>query len=125
ERSLRSDYGHFISGESFVERAWALLALTQAGRMNPAYAAELARRAQFLDVEATAQVTRTLALGGDTDSSTQEELLQKMRDGVIIRLYQSREIYGGLQKTARWRNPLILPSETRTVAEVARAVNRV
>src|SRR5574340_834091 len=38
-----------------------------------------------------------------------------------MRMYQGREIYGGLQETASSRNGLILPSETRTLAEVVRA----
>src|SRR6185295_12490171 len=35
-----------------------------------------------------------------------------------------KEIYGGLQKTSTARNGLILPTETRTVAEMARALAR-
>jgi len=51
DQALRSDYSHFIDGEAFAERAWALSALADAGKFNPGYAAELARRAQFLDLE--------------------------------------------------------------------------
>ena len=36
------------------------------GKFNPAYAAELARRAQFLDLEGVAQVLQSFAKAGDT-----------------------------------------------------------
>ena len=52
QQALRSDYSRFIDGESYAERTWALSALSAAGRANEAYAAELARRAQFLNLEA-------------------------------------------------------------------------
>ena len=125
DRALRSDYSRFIDGAAFTERAWALSALANAGKFNPAYAAELARRAQFLDLEGTAQVTLALAAGGDATSSTVNDLVQKMWDGVVVRLYQGHELYGGLQKPVTGVNGLILPSETRTVAEVTRAVSRI
>ena len=41
---------------------------------------------------------------------------------IVLRLYQGKEIYGGLQKAAMAGNALILPSETRTLSEVLRAV---
>ncbi|HUJ25458.1 MAG TPA: MG2 domain-containing protein [Myxococcales bacterium] len=124
DQALRSDYSHFIDGEAFVERAWALSALANAGKFNPSYAAELARRAQFLDIEGVAQVSLALERSGDVGSSTLEDLNKKMWDGVVIRLYQSHELYGGLQKALTARNGLILPSESRTVAEMTRAVSR-
>lgn len=123
DRSLRSDYGNFIDGESFAERVWALLALTQAGRHNSAYAAELARKAQFLNLDGIASVLYSFALVGQK-SSTTEQLEKALWDGVIVRLYQGREMYGGLQDKPTARNGLILPGETRTVAQITRAVVR-
>jgi hypothetical protein len=124
EQSLRSDYGRFIDGEAFTERCWALAALAAAGKFDPAYAAELARKAQFLDLESVAEVLQSFAKAGDTSSPSTDVLAAKIWDGVVLRLYQGKEIYGGLQKTATAQNGLILPSETRTVAEVARAMAR-
>ncbi len=124
ERALRSDYSRFIDGEAFAERCWALAALAQAGKFNPAYAAELARKAQFLDLEGIAEVLQSFVRSGDTSSATVKELSAKLWDGVVVRLYQGREIYGGLQATATARNGLILPTETRTVAELTRALAR-
>ncbi len=124
EKALRSDYSRFIDGESFAERCWALVALAQAGKFNPSYAAELARKAQFLDLEAVAGVLQSFARNGDVSSATSKELAARLWDGVVVRLWQGREAYGGLQATAHARNGLILPSETRTVAEVTRGLAR-
>ncbi|MBW8874214.1 MAG: alpha-2-macroglobulin [Acidobacteria bacterium] len=124
EQSLRSDYGRFIDGEGFAERCWALAALAAAGKFDPAYAAELARKAQLLDLEGVAEVLQSFAKSGDTTSPATDALAEKIWSGVVLRLYQGKEIYGGLQKTATARNGLILPTETRTVAEVARALAR-
>lgn len=124
EKALRSDYSRFIDGASFAERCWALLALAQAGRAQPAYAAELARRAQFLDTEAIAAVLQAFARSGQADSPAARELRTRVWDGLVFRLHQGKEIYGGLQHQATPQPALILPSETRTVAEATRAVVR-
>jgi hypothetical protein len=123
EQALRSDYGRFIDGEAFTERAWALAALAQAGQFNAAYAAELARRAQFLNLEGIAEVLRALAASKPAPTDPTVELLSKaLWDGMVIRLYQGREIYGGLQQGRVSTVGLILPSETRAVAEMTRAL---
>lgn len=124
EKALRSDYSRFIDGESFAERCWALVALAQAGKFNPSYAAELARKAQFLDLEAVAGILQSFARTSDVSSATSKELASRLWNGVVVRLWQGREAYGGLQTTAHARNGLILPSETRTVAEVTRGLAR-
>ena len=123
DRSLRSDYSQFIDGESFAERVWALLALTDAGKYNSAYAAELARKAQFLNLESIAEILYSFALA-DQRSSAGEQLEKALWDGIIVRLYQGHEIYGGLQEKQVTRNGLILPTETRTIARITRAVAR-
>ncbi|MEK6698364.1 MAG: MG2 domain-containing protein [Nitrospirota bacterium] len=123
ERALRSDYSQFIDGESFAERVWALLSLTRAGKYNSAYAAELARKAQYLNLESIAAVLYSFALAKQ-NSSTAEQLEKALWDGIVVRLYQGREMYGGLQKEITTRNNLILPTETRTIAQMTRAVAR-
>jgi uncharacterized protein YfaS (alpha-2-macroglobulin family) len=122
QQALRSDYSRFIDGASYAERCWALYALTRAGRFDPAYAAELARRARYLNLEASALVLQSLVGAGKSTPAAIEELTQKLWDGVIIRLWQDREVYGGLQTTDLETSPLILPSETRSLAEVTRAL---
>ncbi|MBN2370838.1 MAG: alpha-2-macroglobulin [Vicinamibacteria bacterium] len=123
EQALRSDYGRFIDGEAYVERAWALSALAQAGRFDAAYAAELARRSEHLDLEGAAQVLQAFARARQS-GSVADRLARSIVDGVVFRLHQGREIYGGLQAQGATRSKLILPSETRTVAEIARALAR-
>jgi uncharacterized protein YfaS (alpha-2-macroglobulin family) len=124
ERALRSDYGRFIDGEAFVERAWALAALAQAGQWNAAYGAELARKAEMLDLEGTAEVVQAFTRTTAPPAATLDGLTKGLLDGLVVRLHQGREIYGGLQAKNNARNGLILPSETRTLAEITRALVR-
>ena len=124
DQALRSDYSHFIDGEAYLERAWALAALAQAGRFNPAYAAELARKAEYLDLEGVAEVVQAFAQAKQGGEAV-DQLSRALWDGIVVRLHQGHEIYGGLQDRPRTRNPLILPTETRTLAEVTRALARV
>lgn len=123
QQALRSDYGHFVDGEAFTERAWALAALAQAGQPDAAYAAELLGKGHYLDLEGKAQVLQALSRAGDK-SAAADGLSKGMIGGVIVRLHQGRETYGGLQDTQAQRSGLVLPSETRTLAEMARALAR-
>lgn len=123
ERALRSDYTHFIDGEAYLERTLSLAALARAGRFNEAYAYELARRAQYLGLEGQAQVLLAFSRAvGANRPAMLTGLVEGLWNGVILRLHQGREIYGGLQ----WRNAsvngLILPSETRVLSELTRAL---
>jgi len=120
QQALRSDYTHFITGENYTERVMALRALAAAGRLDSGYTAELARRSDYLNLESSAEVWRLLNVSGNPPVST-DALGKKVWDGIVIRQYQGHEIYGGLQENASSRNGLILPSETRTLAEVTRA----
>jgi alpha-2-macroglobulin len=145
EQSLRTDYGHFIDGEAFAERSWALAALTAAGEAQPAYAAELARKTQFLDLEGVSQVllafagpaaakpghpaaaaATTAAAGGDA-GPTADALARRLWSGIVFKLYGGHQIYGGLQGAGGpvfAGNGLILPGETRTLSEATRALVR-
>jgi uncharacterized protein YfaS (alpha-2-macroglobulin family) len=125
EQALRSDYGRFVDGESFSDRCQALGALAAAGRFNAAYAAELARQAQFLNLEGTAEVLLALTTpGAGAGAGTTRELAKKIADGVATRLWQGREIYAGLREDWSGRNPLVLPDETAAVAVMAQALAR-
>jgi hypothetical protein len=121
QQALRSDYTHFITGESYTERVMALRALAAAGHLDSSYVAELARRADYLNLESSAEIWRLLDTAGNPSSATRDALGKKVWDGIIIRLYQGHETYGGLQESTSSRNGLILPGETRTLAEVVRA----
>lgn len=123
--SLRSDYRHLITGEEYTERSMALWALSSAGEGNRAYAAELARKAEYLNLESTALVVRALNKDvGQSAKPTIDKLMTRLWNGLVFRLYQGNEIYGGLQKTANARNALILPSETRTIADILNALQQ-
>ncbi|HVY98829.1 MAG TPA: alpha-2-macroglobulin family protein [Dongiaceae bacterium] len=121
-QALRSDYTQFVSGIEYDERVWSLTALAEAGQADDAYAAELANRTQWLNLEALAHVTEALARSSATDPATLSALMRQTWAGIVTRLYQGKEIYGGLQSSAVSGVDLIIPSETRTVAEVLRAV---
>jgi len=122
EQALRSDYSEFLDGESWSERAWALAALARAGRFDAAYGNELARRAQFLGLEDVAHVLLAFDRAGRSDAPALAPLEQELWRGMVVRLHQGGEIYGGLQDRRAQRNGLILPSETRTLAEMTRAL---
>lgn len=119
-QALRSDYRNFIDADSWGERTWALAALTAAGKGDPAYAAELARKSQFMGAESIAQITRVLALSDSTPKTTREEMQKRLWQELIFKLDQGKEVYGGLQERGR-PAPVILPSETRALAQVLRA----
>jgi len=122
--SMRSDYTYYIDGAAFEERSWALTALAMAGESVDAYAAELARKAEFLNLESLAQVVVALSQGDQYSEQQLQELYQNLWSSIIFRLHRGNEIYGGLQSQALSQNKLILPSETRAVAELLRAVSR-
>lgn len=121
-QALRSDYTHFLDGESWAERSWALRALARAGRFDVAYGNELARRAQLLDLENVASVLTAFDRAGQSAAPALAPLEQELWRGLVVRLHQGREIYGGLQGRRSAVSGLILPSETRTLAEMTRAL---
>lgn len=122
EQALRSDYSHFLSGEAWGERTFALGALARIGKFDPAYGNELARRSQFLGLEGIAGVVTAFERAGQSSAPALAPLEQELWRGVQTRLHQGREIYGGLQDDPRVRDGRILPSETRTLATMLRAL---
>ncbi len=122
EQTLRSDYSHFIDGESRAERAAALRALARVGRFDEGYAAELVRAAEYLPLESKAQVLQAFTLGKSGAEVLRDRLAESLWQGVLTRLHQGREVYAGLKDVSRPRHGLILPSETRTLGEMIRAL---
>lgn len=124
--ALRSDYTRFVGGESYAERVWALAALNAAGRAQPAYAAELARRTQYLNLESLAQVV--VALQGGAEPAAADvvaALVDEMWKDVVLRLHQGKQIFGGLQGRRGAASDFLLASETRSLAEMIRALHRI
>ncbi|MDP2307451.1 MAG: alpha-2-macroglobulin family protein [Pseudomonadota bacterium] len=128
-QALRSDYGDFVDGEAYVERAMALEALSASGRFDAAYFAELARGATFLDAEGVAGVVIAATQGSQGPEAVGRApvlrgLVTLLGDGVLTRLWQGREVYAGIPGARQARSGLVLPSETRTIARIARALTR-
>ncbi len=61
KQSLRSDYARLLTGSEMQERVEALAALAEGGKLDQAYAAELARRASVMPNASLAQVAATMA----------------------------------------------------------------
>jgi uncharacterized protein YfaS (alpha-2-macroglobulin family) len=124
EQALRSDYRRFLDGEAWSERTYALKALAAAGKFDPAYGAELARRSAALNLESVAGVAMAFDRAGQRSSPAVAPLEKELWAGVVTRLHQGREIFGGVRDRGGERNGLILPSETRTLAEMTRSLAR-
>ncbi len=122
EQALRSDYSGFADGESWSERTWALRALARLGKFDAAYGNELARRAQFLDLENVANVVTAFDRAGLGTAPSVAPLADELWKGFIVRLYQGKETYGGLQDRRTLVSGMLLTSEARTLAEMTRAL---
>ena len=122
EQALRSDYPHLFDGAAVLERAYALWALADGGDLQPAYAAELARRAPELSTGGLAQVVSAI-----TQLPSDAALLPALNDElwrrVQTRLQDGETVYAGLADEDH--EPLILPSEARSLSNVTEAVARV
>jgi uncharacterized protein YfaS (alpha-2-macroglobulin family) len=121
-RALRSDYSHYIDAASWYERTAALQALALGGALERSYAGEMAAKSQYLDIESAAQVLYAMTVGNNLGTASSVGLLDRINRGTIVQLYQGKEVYGGLQEDAWYRNALVLPSETRALAQVTRAL---
>ena len=121
--ALRSDFPAFVDGAALAERTWALSALADAGLVDDAYAAELARRAQFLPLENTAQVLRALLQSGITAGPATDALRAAMTTGIRTRLELGSERYLGLVDRGDTHG-VLLPGEVRTLAEILRTSKR-
>ena len=125
EKALRSDYAHFVGGESFLERTWALSALAHAGRFDAAYAAELARKPQLLRLEGKAEVLLAFSRSKEAASETTLAMGNALWDGIVWRSREGKSVYGGLQDGDRLGDLVLLCSEPRALSEVLRALHRV
>ncbi len=121
-RALRSDFPQLMSDEALRERVAALIALAEAGRLEPAYAAELSRRASLMPTEALAQATAAVSLLPPDSQALMPGLLETLWSRVRVEQREGRPAYGGLSETGG--NPYILPSEPRALAETLLAVAR-
>ena len=124
-QALRSDYPHLNTAESARERVAALLALAEGGKASPAYAAELAARAAVLPTESVAEAALALSQAPDADGRLMSSLLGTLWSRVNILSRDGRPVVTGLQdftNGAGGGDDLVLPSETRSLAEATTTV---
>ena len=120
KQALRSDYARLLTGSEMQERVEALAALAEGGKLDQAYAAELARRASVMPNASLAQVTAAMAELPAGERRIVSSLMETLWSRVTLLSRNGRQVYGGLAGESA--DPAILPSETRSLAEVTRAV---
>ena len=120
KNALRSDYPRLLVGEEWRERAEALSALAEGGKLDPAYVAELARQTDFLPNASVAEVTSAAAANASgVDPRVVGPLLDALWSRVKFVQRGGARVYGG--QAGDNGAPLILPSEVRSLAEMTRA----
>ncbi|MFZ4531086.1 MAG: MG2 domain-containing protein [Alsobacter sp.] len=120
KQALRSDFPRFVGGEALRERVEALTALGEGGALDDAYVAELGRRSDALSTLSLAQATAAAAKTAGEDRRMVGGMVDALWSRVSILQRNGRPVYAGI--AGERANPLILPSEVRTVSEIARAV---
>jgi uncharacterized protein YfaS (alpha-2-macroglobulin family) len=120
QQALRSDYPRLFAREAVRERAAALWALAEGGDLQPAYATELARRSGQMATESLASVTSAVLKLPAESHALLPALEDAMWQRIQTRLQDGQTVYAGV--TDEYADPLILPSEVRSLAEVTRAV---
>ena len=120
--SLRSDYPHLTSTAELFDRVMALLALADGGTISTADATELARQAPVLRTGALADVAQVLARLPATDRQLLPSVLERLWSQVNLLARDGKPTYGGLVDQPA--TPIILPSETRSLAQIVTAVAR-
>ncbi len=121
ERVVSEDLG-LVAGVEHWQRAHAIAALAMAGKATPSALSELARRAPYLDAESQALALQAMARAGKGDSRAAGEIGAELARRVLVRSHQGREAYAGFSGVAGPGLSQVFPSESRTVAEVLRAL---
>jgi uncharacterized protein YfaS (alpha-2-macroglobulin family) len=122
KESLRTDYRYFISGYAFVERAEALTALGKAGYFDEAYGHDLMVRAMNMDLYSEANILYTFLTREKPDKDAVKRLGQDLWRSLVFKLRDGKEVYDGLQYRSHSWGGLILSSEIKTMAALARAL---
>ncbi len=101
------------------ERVEALAALAEGGKLDESYVAEFARRADFLPNASVAQMASAVAHMPNVDQRALASLIETMWGRVKFASRNGIQVYAG--QAAESASPIILPSETRSLAEMVRA----
>ena len=94
-------------------------ALAEGGKLDDSYVAEFARRADFLPNISVAQMASAAALLPNVDQRALAALIETMWSRVKFASRNGVQVYAG--QAAESASPIILPSETRSLAEMVRA----
>lgn len=124
-RALRSDYRGFLNGARWYERVRALQALAASGRFEPAWFAELGRNAAYLGAEGRARALLGAARANKGTSPVAQSLASRVTKDVVLELRDGVERYAGLTAQRTDLSDRVLPSETKTIAAILRALHRV
>jgi uncharacterized protein YfaS (alpha-2-macroglobulin family) len=100
KRSLRSDYGRYVSGHSAYERTCALAALAKSGHIDIGYARELAAAARELDVQGAANVLKAIADKQDALGSEYAALEKQLWESAVFVERGGAEAFAGFQKNS-------------------------
>ena len=122
QRALRSDYGNFVSGRRYIERADALYALARSGLFDESYGIELLRKNQYMDAYGKARVAMAFSVAGR--SGLARNLEEPLWEEAVFRLRDGREVFSGLQKPDRgyaWGG-ILNSSEIKSTAWLLRAL---
>ncbi len=120
QQALRSDYAHFIDGEALRERMAALTALASGGELPADYVAELSRLAAAMPTEALAQAVAAVAALPNHDPQMLGGMMDTLWGRVRVLGRDGHPVYAGLADAGG--SAFVLPSETRSLADVVRAV---
>ena len=120
--SLRSDYPRLLDGAELRERVEALSALAEGDRLDESYLAEFARRADFLPNASVAQIAGASARLANVDQRVVASLIETMWSRVKFATRGGAQVYAG--QASESAAPIILPSETRNIAEMTQAAAR-
>ena len=124
QESLRSDYSHFIDGESFTERVEALYTLAQAGDFQEAYAQDFLARATAMNLYSEAKILATFLDSQPENQQAVKRLSDDLWKSLIFKLREGEEVYHGLQYRAESWGGLINSSEVKTMSGVARTLHK-
>ena len=119
--SLRSDYPRLLTGDELRERVEALFSLAEGGKLDESYVAEFTRRADFLPNISVAQMASAAARLPNVDQRALASLIDTMWRRVKFASRNGVQVYAG--QAAESASPIILPSETRNLAEMVRAAS--
>lgn len=121
KQAMRSDYGRLLAGEELRERVEALNALAASGQLDEPYLVELSRRAPNLPAPSLAQViAATARMSNGSDRQLSANLLEALWGRVKFLSRNGKLVYAG--QIGDGGNPVILPSEVRSLSEIIRAV---